>query len=151
MSARDARDDAADASRFFSRMAYAILALGAPVGVVIHPLALFVVFPIGVALILMAATLEAKPGFVDRVLLALRIPAFLALIAGLGWAMLSVMWTPYPVSALQHALKLGLLICATLLALARPARTRGRPISTSFRLALSAAWRRWRPWACRTF
>ncbi len=120
MSARDARDDAADASRFFSRMAYAILALGAPVGVVIHPLALFVVFPIGVALILMAATLEAKPGFVDRVLLALRIPAFLALIAGLGWAMLSVMWTPYPVSALQHALKLGLLICATLLALAAP-------------------------------
>ena len=120
MSARDARDDAADASRFFSRMAYAILALGAPVGVVIHPLALFVVFPIGVALILMAATLEAKPGFVDRALLALRIPAFLALIAGLGWAMLSVLWTPYPVSALQHALKLGLLICATLLALAAP-------------------------------
>ncbi len=120
MIARDARDDAADASRFFSRMAYAILALGAPVGVIIHPLALFVVFPIGVALILMAAALEGKPGFVDRALLAFRIPAFLALIAGLGWATLSVLWTPYPVSALQHALKLGLLISATLLALAAP-------------------------------
>ena len=62
------RDDAADASRFFSRIGYAVLAVGAPVGVVVHPLALFVIFPIGVALILMAAALDAKPGFLDRVL-----------------------------------------------------------------------------------
>ena len=57
------RDEAADASRFFSRIAYAVLGLGGPVGVVIHPLALFVIFPIGVALILMSAALEAKGGF----------------------------------------------------------------------------------------
>jgi len=114
------RDDAADAARFFSRMGYAVLGIGAPVGVVLHPLALFIMFPIGVALILMMAALEAKPGFIDRVLFAFRIPAFLALIAGLAWAMLSVMWTPYPVSAAQHALKLGLLIAATLLAVAAP-------------------------------
>ena len=79
-----ARDDAADASRFFSRMGYAVLAVGAPVGVVVHPLALFVFFPIGVALILMAAALEAKPGFIDRILRAFQAPSFLALIAGLG-------------------------------------------------------------------
>src|ERR1700676_3998526 len=54
------RDEAADASRFFSRIPYAVLALGGPVSVVIHPLALFVIFPIGVALILMSAALEAK-------------------------------------------------------------------------------------------
>ena len=65
-------------------MGYAVLAIGAPVGVVVHPLALFVFFPIGVAMILMAAALEAKPGFLDRVLRAFRFPAFLALIAGLG-------------------------------------------------------------------
>ena len=47
-------------------------------------------------------------------------PTFLALVAGLAWATLSVLWTPYPVSALQHALKLGLLILATLLAVAAP-------------------------------
>src|SRR5208337_4660845 len=47
-------------------------------------------------------------------------PTFLALIAGLCWATLSVLWTPYPVSALQHALKLTLLILATLLAVAAP-------------------------------
>jgi hypothetical protein len=114
------RDEAADASRFFSRIAYAVLGLGGPVGVVIHPLALFVIFPIGVALILMSAALEAKGGFIDRVLRAFRVPAFLALLAGLGWATLSVLWTPYPVSAAQHVLKLGLLIVATLVAVAAP-------------------------------
>jgi hypothetical protein len=115
-----ARDDAADASRFFSRMGYAVLAVGAPVGVVVHPLALFVFFPIGVAMILMAAALEAKPGFLDRILRSFGAPAFLALIAGLAWATLSVLWTPYPVSALQQVLKLALLIAATLLTIAAP-------------------------------
>ena len=119
-SRRIERDEAADASRFFARIAYAVLGLGAPVGVVIHPLALFVIFPIGVALILMSAILEGPAGLIDRVLRAFRIPAFVALIAGLGWAMLSVLWTPYPVSAAQHALKLALLIAATLLAVAAP-------------------------------
>ncbi len=119
-SRRIERDEAADASRFFARIAYAVLGLGAPVGVVIHPLALFVIFPIGVALILMSAILEGPAGLIDRVLRAFRIPAFVALVAGLGWAMLSVLWTPYPVSAAQHALKLALLIAATLLAVAAP-------------------------------
>jgi hypothetical protein len=114
------RDDATDASHFFSRMGYAVLGVGAPVGVVLHPLALFVTFPIGVALIVMAAALEAKPGFIERILLPFRIPAFLALIAGLAWAALSILWTPYPVSAAQQALKLALLISATVLAVAAP-------------------------------
>jgi hypothetical protein len=115
-----ARDDAADASRFFSRMGYAVLAVGVPVSVVIHPLALFVSFPIGVALILMAAALDAKPGFIDRVLRGFRSPPFLALLAGLAWATLSVLWTPYPVSALQEVLKLALLIAATVVTVAAP-------------------------------
>ena len=101
-SRRIERDEAADASRFFARIAYAVLGLGAPVGVVIHPLALFIIFPIGVGLILMSAILDGPEGFIDRVLGAFRVPAFLALIAGLAWAMLSVLWTPYPVSAAQH-------------------------------------------------
>ena len=114
------RDDAVDAARFFSRIGYCILAIGAPVAVVLHPLGLFVVFPIGVALILVAAALEAGPGFLDRVRRAFQVPAFLALLAGLGWAALSILWTPYPVAAAQQTLKLGLLIVATLLALSAP-------------------------------
>ncbi|HEY5207464.1 MAG TPA: hypothetical protein VIJ63_23115, partial [Roseiarcus sp.] len=41
------RDDAADASRFFSRIGYLVLAVGAPVGVVLHPIGLYVMFSIG--------------------------------------------------------------------------------------------------------
>lgn len=115
-----ARDDAADASRFFSRMGYAVLAVGAPVGVVVHPIALFIFFPIGVAMILMAAALDAKPGFLDRFLRSFQAPALLALIALVAWATLSVLWTPYPVSALQEVLKLALLIAATLVTVAAP-------------------------------
>ncbi len=113
-------DDAADASRFFSRIGYTVLGVGAPVGVVLHPLGLFLIFPIGVALILVAAALEAEPGFVERAARAFWIPAFLALLGGLAWATLSILWTPYPVPAAQQALKLGLLIVATLLAVSAP-------------------------------
>src|SRR5208283_4317808 len=79
--ARSGRDDAADASRFFSRVGYAALAIGAPIGVVVDPLALFIVFPIGVAMIVMAAVLQGKPGLVGRGLRAFTSPTFLALIA----------------------------------------------------------------------
>ena len=145
--ARSSRDDAADASRFFSRVGYAALAIGAPVAVVVHPLALFIVFPIGVAMIVMAAALEGKPGIVGRGMRAFTTPTFIALVAGLAWATLSVLWTPYPVSALQHALKIGLLILATLWRSPRRAKTRAPPTSISSRSASSWAWWSWRPGA----
>jgi hypothetical protein len=118
--ARAGFDDAADAARFFSRVGYAALAIGSPIAVLIHPLALFVVFSIGVAMIVAAAVLEAKPGLPIRAVRAFARPTFLALVAGIAWAILSALWSPYPVAALQHALKLGLLIVATLLAVAAP-------------------------------
>jgi hypothetical protein len=118
---RDAdRDDAADASRFFSRIGYLVLAVGAPVGVMLHPLGLYVTFAIGVGLILIAAALDAEPGFFERLRRPFFVPAFLALLAGLVWAALSILWTPYPVAAGQFLLKLGVLLVATMLAVAAP-------------------------------
>ena len=114
------RDDAIDAAHFFSRMGYLILAVGAPVGAILHPIGLYVAFSIGVALILVAAALDAEPGFFDRLLRPFRVPAFLALLFGLAWAGLSILWTPYPVPAAQLLLKLVVLLVATLLALAAP-------------------------------
>ena len=118
---RDAdRDDAADASRFFSRIGYLVLAVGAPVGVVLHPLGLYVMFAIGVGLILIAAALDAEPGFLERFLRPFFVPAFLALLAGLAWAALSILWSPYPVPAGQRLIKLGVLLVATMAAVAAP-------------------------------
>ncbi len=114
------RDDAADASRFFSRIGYLVLAVGAPVGVVLHPLGLYVMFSIGVGLVLIAAALDAEPGFFERFRRPFYVPAFLALLAGLGWAALSILWAPYPVAAGQHLLKLGVLLAATMAAVAAP-------------------------------
>jgi hypothetical protein len=114
------RDDAADASRFFSRIGYLLLAVGAPVGVVLHPIGLYVMFSIGVGLILIAAALDAEPGFIDRLARPFFIPAFLALLAGMAWAALSALWTPYPVAAGQLLLKMSVLLAATLLAAAAP-------------------------------
>ena len=114
------RDDAADASRFFSRIGYLVLAVGAPVGVALHPLGLYVMFSIGVGLILIAAALDAEPGFFDRLKRPFYVPAFLALLAGLVWAALSILWTPYPLAAAQSLLKLIVLLVATVLAVAAP-------------------------------
>jgi hypothetical protein len=117
---RDEAADAADASRFFSRIGYLLLAVGAPVAVVLHPLGLYVMFSIGAGLILTAAALDAEPGFLERLTRPFFIPAFLALLAGLAWAALSILWTPYPVPAGQLLLKLIVLLAATMLAVAAP-------------------------------
>jgi hypothetical protein len=114
------QDDAADASRFFSRMGYLVLGVGSPVSVVLHPLGLYVVFAIGVGLIVIAAALDAEPGFLVRFWRPFYVPAFLALLAGLVWASLSVLWTPYPVAAAQFLLKLVVLLFATMLAASAP-------------------------------
>ena len=120
-SPRDAdRDDAADASRFFSRIGYLVLGVGAPVGVVLHPLGLYVMFSIGVGLVLIAAALDAEPGFLERFLRPFFVPAFLALLAGLAWAALSILWSPYPVAAGQRLIELGVLLATTMAAVAAP-------------------------------
>jgi hypothetical protein len=117
---RDEAADAADAARFFSRIGYLVLAVGAPVGVVLHPLGLYVMFSIGVGLILTAAALDAAPGFLERFTRTFFIPAFLVLLAGLAWAALSILWTPYPAAAAQLLFKLIVLLVATMLAVAAP-------------------------------
>jgi hypothetical protein len=110
-------DDAADAAQFLSRVGYVVLALAAPASVVLHPLALFVLLPIGVALLVVATVLDPAAGALDRLGEALRSPLVLIGLAGLAWAALSILWTPFPVPAGQHVLRLVGLTLAVLLAL----------------------------------
>lgn len=111
------KDDAADASSFLSRLGYSVLALVAPASVVLHPIAILVLFPIGVALICFAAALDPPKDLGRRLLGALTSPVTLLGVAALAWATLSVLWTPFPVAAGQHLLKLAGWGLALLLAL----------------------------------
>ena len=100
------KDDAEDASQFLSRLGYVVLALGVPAGLVLHSLAIFILFPIGVALIVFAALLDPPGHFVERLTNALSSPIVLIGLAGLAWATLSILWTPFTVPAGQHVLKI---------------------------------------------
>ncbi len=111
------RDEAADAAQFLSRMGYALLALAAPAGVVLHQLAIFVVFPIGVALIAFAAVLD-PPGHVrERLATAFSEPPVYLGLAWLGWAALSLLWTPFPAAGAGRLAELVGFAFATAIAL----------------------------------
>jgi hypothetical protein len=114
------KDDAADASAFLSRLGYVVLALAAPAGVALHSLAIFVLFPIGVALLSFAALLDPPADLGPRFLSALTSPIALLGLAALAWAALSILWTPFPIAAGQHLLKLAGWGLAILLALCVP-------------------------------
>lgn len=109
-------DDVEDASRFLARVGYVVLALAAPASVVLHPSAPIALLPIGVALIVFSAILDPPAGALTRIGGAIRSPLTLVVLAGLGWATLSILWTPFPVPAGQHVFKLAGLIVAALLA-----------------------------------
>ena len=114
------KDETTDASQFLSRIAYVVLALAAPAGVVLHPLAIFILFPVGIVLICLAALIDPAPKVGDRLVGALTAPAVLLGLAGLAWAALSIFWTPFSVAAGQHVLKLSLWTLAVWLALSLP-------------------------------
>ncbi len=114
-----ARQDAAgDASQLLSRVGYVVLALAAPSGVALSSRAIFVLFPIGVALLVVAAALDPVAGFVERVRGVVMSPVTWAAAALFAWATLSILWSPFPSSGAQHQLKLAATALATLLVMA---------------------------------
>ena len=114
-----ARHDAAgDASQLLSRVGYAVLALAAPSALTLSSRAIFVLFPIGVALLLVAAALDPVTGFAARVGAVVASPLTWAAVGLLGWAALSLLWSPFPSSGVQHLLKLAATALATLLVMA---------------------------------
>lgn len=114
------KDNTRDASQFLSRLGYVVLALSAPTGVVLHPIAIFVLFPVAIVLICIAALIDPPPNVGNRLTEALTTPVVLLGLAGLAWAALSMFWTPFPVAAGQHVLKLSLWTLAVWLALSVP-------------------------------
>jgi len=114
------KDETAGASQFLSRIAYVVFALAAPTGVVLHEIAIFVLFPIGVVLICLAAVIDPPAVAGDRLRGGLTSSTVLLALAGLAWATLSILWTPFSVAAGQHVLKLSLTALALCLAVSLP-------------------------------
>ena len=112
------RDAAGDASQLLSRIGYVVLALAAPSGVALSSRAIFVLFPIGVALLVVATALDPVAGFAERVRGVVRSPATWAALALFAWATLSMLWSPFPASGVQHLLKLAATALATLVVMA---------------------------------
>ena len=100
-------DAAEDASRLLQRLGYVVLALGAPCAEALSSRAIFLFFPIGMALLLVAAMLNPPPGVTDRLDRALKSPLALVGVGLMAWATLSLAWTPFPVEAIEHLFKLG--------------------------------------------
>jgi hypothetical protein len=114
-----ARPDAAgDAAQLLSRIGYAVLALAAPSAVILSSRAIFVLFPIGVALLLVAAALDPVAGLPDRFRAVRDSPAAWAAVALFGWAALSVLWSPFPSSGGQMLLKIATTAIAAMFVMA---------------------------------
>ncbi len=99
-------DAGADAARLLRRLGFAVLAIGAPCAEALSSRAIFVFFPVGVALLLVAAMLDPVRGALDRAREAFSSPIMGLSLALCGWALLSLAWTPFPAAALQHVGKL---------------------------------------------
>ncbi len=114
-----ARQDAAgDAAQLLSRVGYVVLALAAPSALALSSRAIFVLFPIGVALLIVAAALDPVVGFVGRIGDVVKSPVSWAALALFAWAALSLLWSPFPASGMQHLLKLAATALATLVVMA---------------------------------
>lgn len=99
-------DAAEDAARLLQRLGYVVLALGAPCAEALSSRAIFLFFPIGMALLLVAAMLNPAKGVGRRLYQALRSPLTMVSLALIAWAALSLAWTPFPVEAVEHLFKL---------------------------------------------
>jgi hypothetical protein len=111
-------DAAEDASRLLQRLGYVVLALGAPCAEALSSRAIFLFFPIGAALLLVAAMLNPVKGVSERLDRALKSPLALASLGLLAWAALSLLWTPFPVEAIEHLFKLAGTAMVVIVALA---------------------------------
>ena len=102
---RPRENPAADAARLLSRLGVAVLALGLPSLSLLSRRAVFIVFPIGCGLILLAALLRPRDHGVERFRAELLSTAGVAGLFLVGWAALSLLWTPFKPEAADHLLK----------------------------------------------
>lgn len=117
---------AADAARLLLRLGLLVLALGLPVLALVSRRAVFVIFPIAVVLILLSVLLRGPEPALRQFGAALISRLGLAALFVIGWAALSLSWTPFFAEAGDHlgkVLATGLAAVAVVAALSERTRT----------------------------
>jgi hypothetical protein len=101
-------DAATDAAQLLSRIGYAALALAAPSAATLSSRAMFLLYPVAIALLLVAASLDPVAGIAPRLRALVASPAAWAATALFAWAVLSLLWSPFPVPGAQRLLKIAM-------------------------------------------
>ena len=107
-------DAATDAAQLLSRIGYAALALAAPSAATLSSRAMFILYPVAVALLLVSATLDPVSGLGPRLRALAASPAAWAAVALFAWAALSLLWTPFPTPGAQRLLKIAMTALAAI-------------------------------------
>lgn len=105
-------DPAADAALLLRRIGFGTLALVLPIASLVSRRAAVVLAPIGVVLLIIAALIEDPSGFVSLLKRSLFSLPGMILIGLAGWAVLSLVWSPFTASATEKA---GNLVLAVVL------------------------------------
>lgn len=105
-------DPASNAAVLLRRIGFATLALAFPLASLVSRRAAVVLVPIGIALLVISSLIEEKSRFSNKLRRAVFSRPGLILVGLVGWALLSLSWSPYTVSATEKA---GNLVLAVLL------------------------------------
>jgi len=112
------QDAAEDAARLLQRLGFVVLALGGSCAEALSSRSIFLFFPIGAALLLVAAVLDPVRGVGQRLYRVISSPLAWVCFGLFGWAALSLAWAPSPAWGVQHLLKLAATAAAPVLIMA---------------------------------
>lgn len=95
-------DPAADAAALLRRLGFAILVFAVPIAAMGARRSTVILVPIGTALLVLAALLDgANASYVRMLRQGFASPAGLSALLLVGWSALSIVWTPFPETALE--------------------------------------------------
>jgi hypothetical protein len=119
-------DPAAEAAALLRRIGFATLVLAVPLAALVARRATVVLVPLGTALLVLAAVLDgAGPGLVGGLKRLLLSRAGIAALVLAGWAALSILWTPFTLTASEKIVNIAIVVViAALGAAALPERMR---------------------------
>lgn len=103
-------DPAADAAMLLRRIGFATLALALPIASLVSRRAAVVLTPIGIALLIISSLIEERGRFGHNLKEFLLTRPGFVLIGLVGWAVLSLVWSPYTLSATEKATNLLLAV-----------------------------------------